>query len=373
MIVGVTLGPVPFDVVSAEERLCMEWFLSKTTYKLPGVFRMASWKTLLPQASLSEPAVLHAVLTLGSVHKRQALDLGTSPGSNQADTTEMFTLQQYTRATSNLRRRIENKSVHSTKVALIACALFVHLELLRGCYQTALTHLRHGLLLLDEMLHDHANPDQISRDLVGEWILQTFTSLCLPARLFGQGVCQYGLPFLLSNRVLPVGETFQSLGHGRQGLEHSLLRVLDLVSRFQGQGCWNSPLHLELEDARAGIQLELDIWLRGYETAMTSSVEKTRPRDPFAAADRLAWNILHLYHSLACAMLAGCFSSAASAPTTSDADDDLTPLFRSILEQCENLFKLAFGPWFHSSQTQSPPVHGDKSNAIADIGWVAPL
>jgi hypothetical protein len=63
--------PVSVSVLASgiEENGYFEWFKCRTAIKLPGSFVSGFWTTLLFQASLNEPAVLHAVLALSSVHK----------------------------------------------------------------------------------------------------------------------------------------------------------------------------------------------------------------------------------------------------------------------------------------------------------------
>lgn len=423
-IAGAALKTIPLHVISADEHVCMEWFLHRTLRKLPGPFNPAFWNTLLPQASLSEPAVLHAVLTLGSVHKRQALEIRTASGSDDAD---MFTLQQYIRATSDLRRRSENKSAHSTRVALIACAIFVYLEYLRGCYQTALTHLRHGLVLLEETLAVKINgkAEAGSGEVVADWMIQTFTSLFVQAKLFGQAICQPRLLSLSSCHIKPVDDTFHSVNHARQDLEHIMLRIFGQMSPVHRQQCFSSvpgnqslPSMPQLDHTCASLQAELDIWLQSFERVMRSADQVTSP-----ALERFAWRLLRVYHTLACVMLDRCLpSDSATTATTPEADtsplsytsadfgtfnsifsysttparfcmypqhicspqshsisatatdtDGLVPSYHSILAQCQFLFKLAFGPALQSTKPHRLLADQDKSDAIADIGWIAPL
>jgi hypothetical protein len=334
----------------------MEWFMLRSLRKLPGIFKPAFWNTLLPQATFAEPAVLHAVLTLGSVHKRQALtlesDAGTPlPPTRDPSATEFFALHHYTRAASHLRRRIDEKAgsstdVLSTRVALITCAIFVHLEHLRGCYQTALTHLRHGLVLLENLLrhidgHDRTEADYSGRpgrdEMVDEWLTQTFSTLFVQAKLFGQAglVGPPRLLSLLSGHRAPVhvGEAFPSADHARQDLEYILLRIFGLASSGQEQTCRclepapSSPTHRD--HLLSSLQIELDVWLSraGDETDIAPGgqpVVDGKQLTPASAVERFAWKLLREYHTLACVMLAECTASssvvsvASSTPTKTD-------------------------------------------------------
>jgi hypothetical protein len=69
-------------VGTEEEKQYYEWFKCRTAKKIPGLFVSTFWDTLIFQASLSEPAVLHAVLTLSSLHRKEILN-GNSQSRSQ--------------------------------------------------------------------------------------------------------------------------------------------------------------------------------------------------------------------------------------------------------------------------------------------------
>lgn len=50
------------------EKALFNWYRGRTATKIPGAFISEFWTVLLPQASHSEPAVLHALLALSAVH-----------------------------------------------------------------------------------------------------------------------------------------------------------------------------------------------------------------------------------------------------------------------------------------------------------------
>jgi Fungal specific transcription factor domain len=146
------LPAAPFVASDATEKGYYEWFKCRTSTKLPGTYISGFWDTLLFQASTSEPTVLHAVLALSSVHKRETTSADGRPiASRGLDWQEQFMLQQYVKATNSLQPHFSTKDRASSRVALIACAVLVCTELLRGHFQTAQLHLRHGIKILREM------------------------------------------------------------------------------------------------------------------------------------------------------------------------------------------------------------------------------
>ena len=148
--------PLSISVLAAstEEKRYYEWFTCRTVKKIPGFFVLTFWNTLLLQASLNEPAVLHAVLTLSSVHKREIL-VGKVQGGSDDETVpfeqEQFMLSQYVKAIGHLQPHFENKEKGSVRVALITCVVFICLEFLRGHFRTGQKHLENGLKILREM------------------------------------------------------------------------------------------------------------------------------------------------------------------------------------------------------------------------------
>ncbi|KAK5412485.1 hypothetical protein LTR06_005455 [Exophiala xenobiotica] len=352
----------PCHVLPADQHAYMEWFVQRTAQKLPGAFDAPFWRTLLPQASRSEPAVLHAVLTLGSIHKRAVLGVGPCSEMSPTDAAGLFTLQQYTLATTDLRCHIETKGKTSVRVALITCAVFVQLEYLRGSYKLALTHLRHGLTLLEECLldarHDNTSTGQGCWGWNGhrrrgdttetdESILHTFMFLLIQARLLGQleDFCHTRLLHLMINSDFePIGAQFQSLMHARTSLEHILLQIFSLMDETRPGGSGSEPesesgrcgeadpdpghhghTHQPLSDLElyriASIQENLDRWLKAYETTTTTT---TNPRHQFSGVDRFALGLLQLYHTMACAMLQDCLDCLC-LPLPSSTVSDISP------------------------------------------------
>ena len=96
--------------------------------------------------------VLHAVLALSSVHKKGTFkandQIEPDNGSNEQ---EHITLKHYVKAISHLQPHFSTKDRASFRVALITCVTFVYLELLRGHFRTAQTHLHNGLKILGEI------------------------------------------------------------------------------------------------------------------------------------------------------------------------------------------------------------------------------
>ncbi|RVX66159.1 hypothetical protein B0A52_09888 [Exophiala mesophila] len=384
----------------------MEWFMSRTIFKLPGAFETSFWTVLLPQACVSEPAVLHATLSLASIHKRQAL--GLKPGAVSAGLVEsdLFALRQYTRAMTDLRHRIGDDSRRSADVALITCAAFVQLEYLRGCYQAGLTHLRHGLTVLEMNLR--REPKRMaSQHLVNEWIIRIFCTMTIQAKLFGQDVCRPELFLLLSEQLKPPDRVFRSVNEARRSLEAIFLRIMYQNSRSAAGAGYpgtadSSPSSDSSGACADSISNDLELWLQMWQRGL-GTCEKPAVLSPAIRLDRFARKLLPIYHSLAgvlhlrTATLGAVngnqdFSSMSSlsdgwcsageksrcdsnsgteTPDSMRAEDPITTAFRSIINDCEVLFKMAMSPTVQASRIhQYDDIVADASQAIADIGWI---
>ena len=228
-----------YGLENSTEHSYLDWFKSRTVKKIPGAFVLGFWDTLLFQASLSEPAVLHAVLTLSSVHKRNTTDdEGEIAEDKIPDEQERFMLQHYVKAIGHLQPHLVATDRASVRVALIACVVFVGLELLRGHFQTALEHLQNGLKVLTEMQKAQPGvqviPSQAPQDSLDEWIFEVFARLKLQVQLLEytherkiatfSDITEAG-PSLIS--------TFHEVGDAWQCMQQIFNRILKLAQRHE--------------------------------------------------------------------------------------------------------------------------------------------
>ena len=394
--------------ISADEHACMEWFVCRTAKKLPGAFDSSFWTTLLLQASCSEDAVLHAVLTISSVHRSEVSSL-TSTKSNTSVATDVFTLQQCDRAITQLRKHISDRSNASRTVALIVCAVFVHLESFRGCYQTALTHLRHGLGMLHEIPTSDETVADSFRSQSEYRVVGIFRHLYIQAKLLGQET-MYSWPTSLLPQSNCIGGFFESVHHARQTLEFLFLRAFKHIDAYKQE----TPTHSSF-DSRAKykthsrIDSDLSTWFQAHhESTKGDPPISALPTDPVACRDLVAWHVLHIYAKLLDLILTdnspslsqmGCASTSASSDTTnspnsSSSSSYLTTTSRShdfhqsIINQTLHLASLASAPALSNLRNHDPhrllPLHKPaigtsrqlskrRGGSIADIGPIPPL
>ncbi len=347
-----------------EENGYFEWFQCRTATKLPGTFLSRFWDTLLFQASLDEPAVLHAVLALSSVHKRGVLYANTQTKiDNVPNEQEQYTLKHYVMAIGYLQPHFLTKDRASIRVALITCVTFVSLELLRGHFNIAQTHLQNGLKILGEMqmLSDGNDGILRSKSCLGstdDWILEAFSRLHLQVELFKH---VYPHPCLVIQAAGPETPAlvFHSINEAWQQMGRLLNNIFQLTHQCRQLAVCEYESHrdplLLLEDQRR-VRKELARWLEIYE-----AFEKTM-RDHRSAEEEKAYRLLYTYHTMTSIMADTCLQ-----PSDELAFDLHTNQFVLLIMQLSDLRTIA------SMTFPGKPLTGDMSSSIIDIGWIPPL
>jgi hypothetical protein len=359
--------------LGGKEGQCFDWFKSRTVKKLPGLFILTFWDKLLVQASQSEPAVLHAVLTLGSVHMGKIVDddrredLGKSGGS------EHFTLENYSKAISQLRPHFGAKDRSSTRVALITCLVFVCLEYLRGYFRTAQTHLENGLKVLGEMQGcSTVDTDRVLlfkpfRESIDDAIFDTFCRLQIQVMLFKQSHLRpYVVVMQDSQSELPRSR-FLSLNQAWKRLQQLLNEIFCLERGFHNQRPLGRPPPKNptmLLDHQQHIRTELIRWLEIYNQSRESlQIQHGRIYETFA------YHLLRPYHAMGVIMLEAC----QALPDDQTEFDKHTNQFLTLIEQSTCNWKTKTS---RSGLFELPAVPGQcavMSRSVIDTGWIPPL
>jgi hypothetical protein len=343
-----------------EENGYFEWFKCRTAIKLPGSFVSGFWTTLLFQASLNEPAVLHAVLALSSVHKSGTINAdGQREIDNIPNEQEQFTLQHYVKAISHLQPHFSIKDRASFRVALITCIVFVCLEFLRGHFKTAQIHLQNGLKILGEMQMLSNGNDGIlrlkpCRESTDDWIVEAFSRLHLQVELFRHAYQRSCLVLHAAGPETPA-LVFHSINEAWQQMERLLNKVFHLThqSRQQAESECESLRHpLVLLEHQQRIRTELAQWLDVYE-AFKKALQGYR-----SAEEEKAYQLLCIYHTMANIMADTCLRSSDES-----VFDSHTNQFVLLIRQLANLWT--------TSPVQALPGHlMDMSRSVVDMGWI---
>ncbi|VUC26877.1 unnamed protein product [Clonostachys rosea] len=315
--------------------MAFDWFKGRTATKLPGSYHSSFWDTLIFQATIGEKAVWHTALALGAFHRTRILHaedcLQTS--IDYLPTKESkFMLQHYITAISELRHLLSKKDKASYRVALVICIMFTTLDFLRGHLKAAQMHLRNGLKVLGELQRSSspAKPGATkslthSSGQEDGWISEAYSRLHLQMQLW-KPIAEKPL-FLLSDSVLSIPATFQTLPKAWQGWEEIMNQILNLTEQARLQ----TQISPGLIEQRERIRLALDQWLISYQHSdlglLPVSAEK---------ADAL----IRSYHSMATIMVEVCLN-----PGDEMIYDSHTNLF---LDMLGHLLRLLSGHGAHT-------------------------
>ena len=358
---------LPFLVASTEDKQYFDWFMCRAIIKLPGSFVSGFWTTLLLQASLSEPAVLHAVLALSSVHRGGVLNDDRQEQSNSVpDKLEQFTLQHYVKAIGHLQPRFLAKDRASCRIALIACIVFISLDFLRGHFTTAQIHLQNGLKLLREkqLFSDRKNDGILlprpCGESVDDWIVEVLSRMHVNVELFKQPH-QHPCPLLQAAEPGPPVAMFCSF----RDAWHELDRLLNEIFQLTKQSCelkadcttLHRPSAL-LEDQQR-IQMELAQWLHAFK----ASKEVIHGRGSMEREK--GYRLLGVYHTMLTIMGDTCL-----CPSDELVFDSHTDQFAYLIELLADLW--AFGSNVSTFENSSRDVF-NMSRSIVDMGCIQPL
>lgn len=352
--------------LSPQEGEAFQFFRTRSTVKLPGIFGSDFWEHLVLQLSLREPAVLHAVIALAATHRR-----GVTPGQlrrpfshpehvgSVMDPNERLALQQYNKAISHLRGHLESGEAQSLRITLASCVVFTCIELLKGDIETSQAHFRSGWRLLRQ-INVASRPTWDSTD---EHLSEAFTRISIQPPAFDQGseYADMTLPARSNRPSSPFPSIFGSMKEARRHLDW-LLHDIHLLSAeanaiaFTDDG---GQVPTRLVHQQRHLQRSASSWLR----ALLTSMPHIRARGPDnEKALRLGEPLLRLYHRMASIMVAT--SLRRTDETIFDAH---TPDFAAILEATMELWAKA------GDLLPSPSVGGNHVGFTADMGFIPPL
>jgi hypothetical protein len=377
--------------IGSEESTCFDYFRQRTSLKLPGVFDSTFWETIILQVSSSEPAVFHAVVALASTQRGQELHeclrkSGESSRDSKSDEVanqwDRFALQEYNKAIADLQVHFVARSHRSLQVALTTCIIFVCIELLRGSYTAANTHIDNGIKLLRNLQRQSGNRHreagvfspkntvrrQLSPQSLDDDLLEAFARMNIQSILFGYPsrylhvVAEH--PHTGQHFLIP--DKFDSLGEARQYLEVLLNAILRLIETSRSENYTSLDIPF-LVDERKTLQASLGSWLESYET----SVPTLMPR--LDARTAMGLPLLRIYHIMTSIMLSTC--PEPNVPWSEMVYDSHTHAFNNLLTRARKLANLQDLPIPyevpHEINTTKCPLGG--LNFIVDMGIIPPL
>ncbi|KAK3899368.1 hypothetical protein C8A05DRAFT_18187 [Staphylotrichum tortipilum] len=356
--------------IGPQELRALDYFWRRTAIKLPGVFGSAFWESIVFQATSSEPAVLHAVVALGAIHRSEsAVDAGDQD-DEPIEPDERLALQQYNKAISHLRARSESRDKRSLRVVLIACLVFICIELMRRKFRTAQAHLRSGVRLINEIQAASAQQSGVAPAgpspqpaSVDDELIEALTRLNIQSALFGQGAghLQDIFPGCVAATLYEVPPSFPTSAVAR----HHLDRLIDGVTLLSVQAkSSSSPYPPSLHHRQHHLQSALSNWLQTYTTSLPTLLSPPSVSNLLAA---LGPHLLLLHHTMTTIIAA----TALPDPVTDEMVYDVyTPAFTAILAQAATLLRATAE---YTGEGGGTRTRTKNLGFTIDMGFVPPL
>lgn len=358
-----------YSKLSSEQEACFRWFRYRTYTKLPLPFITPFWRTLVLQACATEPAILHAVLALGSAHQKETIKEGARENPLVArDSQHEFMLREYSRSIRFLQPHFSSRDKRSIHVAFVACILFTFFENLLGRCATATAHLHAGLRLLAECYApvDHSTDGLIvtptkQRGSVDDWIIESLTRLHVQAALWGQGMpdMYFKLPIF---PTVPIPTTFESTNQAARHMDRLILDTLHLTEDFSSSenNEVDSALHAELRDRQKLLRERLSLWLGAYDATSPDTLNGFSPTDGFYI------KILRGYHTMVSIVINAC-----TWPPRETMYDLCTGDFIVLVEQLMGIWKAHLArPLWQMNMWTADEMPRSISHSVGDKGWI---
>ncbi|PYH43026.1 Zn(II)2Cys6 transcription factor domain-containing protein [Aspergillus saccharolyticus JOP 1030-1] len=137
-------------ILTSDEQRCFSYFQHRTVASIADLFDSPLWERHILRLSCTEPAVCHAVNMLSAIQQAAEANRMRLSGVQSENSHLMFALEQSVRASALLRRRQGSNDPQLIHTILTCCLLFVIGEHMRGNFDMAIIHVKHGMQILRE-------------------------------------------------------------------------------------------------------------------------------------------------------------------------------------------------------------------------------
>lgn len=319
------------------------------------------WNGFIVQASVAEPAIRHAMVALSILaEQRELRDVGDTGGIGEIPSaedepavlsfpariaeTDPMALRSYNTSVGRLSQLASSPG--TTDTILLACILFVCIELLRGDAEAAIGHFKGGMAIIADCISkgtfpppssypqltireaESSQPSRLMLDRVKTKILPVFNRLEMLYALFGNDA-SWQYPTTLADSV---PDTFESLENARD----SLVNLLNLSLRFVRtmDTCRYDPSSaipaLAFQEQSALLS-NLTLWHQRFSAYRSQSASCFTS----SSKDLYACNILEIQR-----LVAYTWVSVATTPFETSHDDHLQA-YAAAVSLAENLPALA--------------------------------
>jgi hypothetical protein len=233
---------LPLTDASNPERRSFDYFSSRTVRDLAWLFDSDLWEVIILQRSQSEKALRHAVVALSALQEAEETYGMPISRDRAGDINHRFAARHYNLAIQYLSEGMRVGAENSRVTTLIACLVFIHIELLRGRYEESLTHLRSGLQILEDA---KAEAPEDSNPLVDD-IRKAFRRLDLQSAHFGEPTPRPRLVLRESYTIArrsPVRLVFTSISQAKEMFDILMNTSFHFIASFSEKTPHERALH----------------------------------------------------------------------------------------------------------------------------------
>jgi hypothetical protein len=205
---------------------------------------------MVSQASMQEPAIRHAVLSISSVYEL----VDDTPGEEMLLTPKgRYAMVQYNHALQQLAKGQDES------VVLFSCILFICLEILRDNKMGALTHVAHGVRVFN-------NCHERKSAWAADYLRPIFNRLTSCPLFFGAN--EEAIPILYGAEGQHVSGHQENYEVARYRLDLLTARSIRFVRKYEAEGPdrpKDKPDYTGFEEEQAALASGLDDWVAHYD------------------------------------------------------------------------------------------------------------
>jgi hypothetical protein len=360
---GLPLFPT---TASSSEMRALEYFCVRTAPNMGMHFDADFWKSFMIPASMAEPALRHAMVAVGIFAARREVfgysetavlrtqsDLDSLPISfpsrgRTSDGDDVVALSSYNKSVSLLTKLVP--SSRAIDVVLLACILFVCVEILRDDDAAAFRHFKGGMTIISDMVsrQNSSTDSRLMIDRVNESILPAFNRLEMLSALFGNDA-PWPYPVSLCD-IIPAA--FISVSHARDSVVHLMNLSLRFVRTIQLLEYQPGDIPMSAYDEQTTLLTHLELWRSRFSAFRANYTKKLTPDDQYAA------NVLEIQRIVALTWV------STSMNPFQCAHDAHIPTYTAAVILAEQLSSLA------SARNKRA---GQASTFLLDVEIVSPL
>jgi hypothetical protein len=333
---------IPMPWVLHEGARYLEFYYCCVQPVLSSNFDRNFWSRTTLQMAYTEPSVRHALIALSYLYSTEDGTIRHARLNFTSQCKSGTLLQHYNKSVRSLINRM-GEVTYRPEIGLVTCLLFVCMELIRGNYHTAFTHLTSGLKMISQFQEQDRHDYRFSSPTRESFAMVTTPSSCMStsiqeelAPLFERaiaGAMMYGVSIEDYVQVTkPPLEHYQSLRFrnirelqlSAHGLRNQSIIHIRTMTRLQ----FLEPDYVFTANELQEQENMLDCQ-RAWREAVLSFVDSqalSESDDLIVSTMLMHWNVYNIW-------------SSCLASTRQTAFDEHLPAFQDILHHARRLMK----------------------------------